>query len=71
MRLDHLLSKREEVGVALLSSCQGVHAAVAAGVQKPGLPGRMRERGQGHMANERARGGAKRAEGEAFVAWAE
>ena len=29
---------------------------MAAGVQKPGLPGRMRERGQGHKANERARG---------------
>ena len=27
MRLDHLLSKeKEEVGVVLLSSCQGVHA---------------------------------------------
>ena len=26
MRLDHLLSKREEVGGALLFSCQGVHA---------------------------------------------
>ena len=24
MRLDHLLSKEEEVGVVLLSSCQGV-----------------------------------------------
>ena len=34
MRLDHLLSKeKEEVGVVLLSSCQGVHAAEDIGRQ--------------------------------------
>ena len=61
MRLDHLLS-REEVGVGLLSSCQGVHAAKAGQEQTSGLPEWMQMESRSHMASDRARGIRKDAE---------
>ena len=42
MRLDHLLSKEEEVKVALLSSCQGAMRRMKAGVRSCACTGGWR-----------------------------
>ena len=60
VRLDHLLSKeKEEVGVVLLSSCQGVHAMDRDRKQRPCLHGKLLSVKSHHKANGRARGDAK------------
>ena len=59
MRLDHLLSKEEEVGVVLLSSCQGVHAMDSGKAQEMCYHNRLRINRRHHRANGRARGDAK------------
>ena len=60
MRLDHLLSKeKEEVGVALLSSCQGVHAMDFGRKHEVCLQNGMLHDEIQHKANGRARDDAK------------
>ena len=55
MRLDHLLSKEEKVGVVLLSSCQGVSATERQRKHMPDLSGQVRKQAFGHMSADRAR----------------
>ena len=59
MRLDHLLSKEEEVRVVLLSSCQGVHATGFGRLQMSCSHGQMQNDKRCHRANGRARGDAE------------